>query len=896
MTPVPPGAPASFWLRSRSRLALPVGALAAAAGLLGSPAPGHSLDELAHALGLASGECRVRTADIRWEPSSGALSDLLLGRGLLFLASAPGEETRDVWRARVRVSPEGSVLGVVDAHDLTNTPLGDDHELVVLGPYAAFATRAYGQEQSVTVLSLDGEGPQNKAEKIDDRIMAAITNAQQTGKPGGIGRVDVSFDIPAQAASLAMDASSLAITIFDAYGSHVARLDLARGELFSMSRPGSGKAGDLPSMSRPGSGEVGAQSPSPGMRADASMHLPKRFSHWAVDTLRAVPWIGPAPIAWAEDQALALVDAYRRFTFKANAGSTDVVSTAEPSPPVLDTSQASVDEGHWPPPRIPTIWKQPEAGEGEWQVPDVPWLRKVPGVTADAYAPLYRTFIRPDEERPYVKVILVAMDTRQLDLDMEAGVEDPEPLTGPHGTGRLPRDPAIYRRVAAAFNGAFKTEHGHYGMMVHRRVLLPPVPGAATVVVLEDGRVGMGTWGADRKVGGLVGVDDDGIESFRQNLDALLDRGQVNPTGRSLWGFTLPGKGAQTERSGLCVTTSGHLMYAWGDDVSATALAKAMKMGGCDYAMHLDMNPYHTGFIFAAIEDFSGKRYKTQLLSNAMSIQPDRYVQYSPKDFFYVMVRDPAPPVFPGAPAWAADGGAQPPPHWMPGIWSTRVDAPQGSVELLDLEPGRATWRIRAGAGEAAGAAPARELGEEDAKRALLVVGAGVDGAKHPRGIATDGRLAVPVRGGADSGVVVVGGDGRLSIARAVEAMSIEEHEDALELPLLVWDGKAESMSAGTVEPRAALGETETGRVVIARGTFGSDGPLADALVRAGCTRAVALNRGMHASALLDRTGTPKAPKARYDESVLYAIATPMRPRGFHFDPATLVAQGNKAR
>ena len=68
-------------------------------------------------------------------------------------------------------------------------------------------------------------------------------------------------------------------------------------------------------------------------------------------------------------------------------------------------------------------------------------------------------------------------------------------------------------------------------------------------------------------------MNDGSVVSFRQNLDALLDRGQVNPTGRNLWGFTLPGKGVQTERTGLCVTTSGHLLYAWGDDVSATTLA-----------------------------------------------------------------------------------------------------------------------------------------------------------------------------------------------------------------------------------------------------------------------------------------------------------------------------------
>ena len=43
----------------------------------------------------------------------------------------------------------------------------------------------------------------------------------------------------------------------------------------------------------------------------------------------------------------------------------------------------------------------------------------------------------------------------------------------------------------------------------------------------------------------------------------------------------------------------------------------------------------------------------------------------------------------------------------------------------------------------------------------------------------TDGRPAVPVRGGADSGVVVVGGDGRLSIARGIanygETIAIEQ-------------------------------------------------------------------------------------------------------------------------
>ncbi len=858
------------WIARRAPLLL---ATAGAAGLWAASrgsAPGHDLGELAAALAQAVGPAQVEARDVRWEPSGGVLEDMVRGRWALFLARRAGEDARDVWRARVRTAPDGSVLGVGEAYDLTNTPLGDDHELVVRGEHAAFATRAYGQEQSVTVLDLSGEGAQNRAEKSADRLMAAVTNAQQTGDSEGIARLEITLESPAAGIAMQMGEDTLDLAMYDrdvaAPPTRMARVDVAHGELSSAAA---------------------------GMRAQASVHLPKRFSHWAVDTLRAVPWIGPAPIAWLEDEALEVRDAYRRATFHATGDATDSLASAEPPPPVLDTSQASVEEAHWPPARVPSIWKEPEAGEGEWTPPDVPWLRRVPGAASDAPSAFYQTFVRPDEERPYSKVLLVAMDTRQLDLDMEAGVEDPEPLTGPHGSGRIPRDPAVYRRVAAAFNGAFKTEHGHYGMMVHKRVLLPPVPGSATVMVLDDGRVGLGSWGTDRKVGGIVDVPDQSIASFRQNLEALLDKGLVNPTGRNLWGFTLPGKGAQTERSGLCVTTSGHLLYAWGDDVNATALAKAMKMGGCDYAIHLDMNPYHTGFLFTAIDDF--KKYKSQLLTTGMSIPVDRYIQYAPKDFFYVMVRDPSPPAVDGASPWEADGGSQPPPHWLPGVWTSHVDGPQGPVELLDVEAPRARWAVRAGGLESPAASPVRELTGDDSKRVLFAVRAGVAPEKHPAGLATAGRLVVPARGDADSALFFVGGDGRLSIVRSSEAPALDPaHGDMLELPVAVWDGKARSAASGNVEARAAIGMTATGRVLVARGVFASVAPLADALVRAGCTRALVLDRGTLASAGIDRAGTASPPRSRYDETVVYAIASPLPARAFRFEAANLVAANKR--
>jgi hypothetical protein len=825
-------------------------------------APQQDIGDLAHALGASVGGV-VEPRDVRWEPSEGVTRDFLFGRWCVFLASDAKGGPRDVWRARVTLTPEGRPIEVSDVHDLTGTPLGDDHALVVDGHRAAFATYAFGQEQSVTLFDLSGEGAQNKTTTLADRAMAWVTNVQQTGRGDGVGRVDVTLDTPARAVGLALAGDVLTIDLAEESSRRRLRVDAVRGELVE---------GD-------------------GARAEASRHLPKRMVFWAVDTARAVPWIGPAPIAWLEDKVFALRDDARRFAFRlrgADDAETLAVTTPQATAPVaLDASGAAVDSGDWPPARIPTIWKTTEPGEGEWSVPKLPWAKRATAAApSDAPPAFLRTFVRPDPERPYSRVLLVAMDTRQLDLDMEAGVEDPKPLAGPHGAGHLPRDPAVATRVVAAFNGAFKTEHGNYGMMVHKRVLLPPQPSAASVVVLEDGRVGLGTWPPTTTIGGLRGIRDDAISSFRQNLDPLVDGDEVNPTKRSLWGFTLPGNGAQTERTGLCVTRGGHLVYAWGDDANATAIAQALHMAGCVYGMHLDMNPHHTGFTFTSIEDVRTRKYKADLLSPLMEISPDRYIEYAAKDFFYVMQRDPTPAPVEGA-AWRVDVGTQPAPAWMPAVWGAHVR----DVDLVEVQAGRATWRIRAGAKEPdskAGAVPTRELTGDDAHRVLLSIGLGVSSEHHPAGLATDGKVVLPL--GGRTGALTVTAEGALGIATQDENPSVSAHADLAELPLLVDRGAALTTISGPAGPRAALGLTADGRAFLARGSFASDAPLAAALVSAGCVRAVALDRGARADPVLRRAGTPSPPLASDDATTLFALAAPMAPRAFRFEAEGIAA------
>ena len=380
-------------LRSLRRVATTCAVFAASFAVGRGVAPRKDIVNLAGALSDASAGV-VEPRDVRWEPSSGVVTDFVFGRWALFLASATKGGPRDVWRARVRLTPEGRPLEVADAHDLTGTPLGDDHALVIDDRIAAFATYAFGQEQSVTVLDLAGEGAQNKTTLATDRAMAWVTNVQQTGTGTGVARVDVTLDSPARAIGLALKPGALAIDSADEQGVHRhATLDLAKGEI------------------------DGA-----GMRVEPARHLPKRFVFWAVDTARAVPWIGPAPIAWLEDRVFALRDDARQMVFKLRgADDADTLAGAGDTPKgpppasLLDSSQAAaVDAAEWPPAAIPSIWKSAQPGEGEWVAPKLPWMKKL----GESSAPpaFVRTFVRPDPERPYATVLLVAMDMRQLDL------------------------------------------------------------------------------------------------------------------------------------------------------------------------------------------------------------------------------------------------------------------------------------------------------------------------------------------------------------------------------------------------------------------------------------------------------------------------------------------------
>ncbi|MCP4603861.1 MAG: hypothetical protein GY847_25635 [Proteobacteria bacterium] len=600
------------------------------------------------------------------------LKSALFWQEVLFLGGRDKSKSRDLYRAEIRINREHGILALRNLKNLTDSPAGDEYQLIVSPPYAAVATRALGQVRSLTLLDFRGRPRPDGAEwSIFTRFLACLTDLLETGHIGGVAKTTVRFARPPTRASLSFVTKSavakkIAVTWTDR-------------------------------KSRPRRANVNILDSAPDYEeliATIDVRLPKRPILWIVDTVRSFSWIGPGPIEWAEGRFFSIQDAYRRLIYSLTGDETltmyvDTSDTSEPQP-IANVVPSGLEVGNvtpnpiWPPPAIkPPVFKRVAHGEGIWQPESRDFLRTLPG----APPAIYHSYTRPDRERPYVRVHLFAMDMRQFDLHMVGGYEDPKPTTGSQGTGRIPRRREILSRLVVAFNGAFKTEHGAYGMMVERDILLPPQDDAATIASLEDGRTVMGSW----PIGMTIPTE---MISLRQNMDPLLENGVVNPRRRYLWGFTLDEDitNMHTIRSGFCMTESGVLIYGWGEDLTARTLGVAMNAAGCVYGIHLDMNPFHTAFIYYRFADSpSTKRpsFQAALALKEMRFSPNRYVNGAPKDFFFLTLKDSTPDQ-----EWSSSGLAQPAPAFVPAVFKQNkgqcqmiaIDMTRASVEIL---PGR---------------------------------------------------------------------------------------------------------------------------------------------------------------------------------------------------------------
>lgn len=538
----------------------------------------------------------------------------------------------DIYVVAARLSPEGRLLGIDRADNLTRTNLADESLLTTEGNHAAWAIGDDSRFYRVELADFDGEHvPSGEEWTRLARIQRVLSNWQLTGRREGVGRRSFKLDPAARQLSL-----SLSADVLDAVADeHHITVPLAPGRRIT--------------------GQRFVQ------EDDRGIARPGNLVTWAVDRARDLSWFGDERMQLTKAVAYRALDAIDRAVgVVRKEDATAAAAELGELTTTLPTATTNPETG-WPPaPLVPLVTPSVE-GEGKWYLLDKdPFVRTTPG----APPPLVTTFLRADPGRSESRVYVVEWDPRQVELGMVPGTEEPQSATGEIGNGMIPRNPQLMSRLVAAFNGGFQSTHGDFGMMVDHRMVVPPKPYAATIARLRDGSLGFGTWPYE-----LATPPE--FVSFRQNLTPLVGDDVFNPYGREWWGGVPHDWEDETHtvRSGLCLTREHFVAYFYATQIDHVRLGRAMLAARCNYGLHLDMNQGHTGLELYRVDvaeklpplggkldghwqaegdvnDMPGWRFRgRRLVRNMQLMHFPRYIRRGARDYFYLALR----PVLPGA-------------------------------------------------------------------------------------------------------------------------------------------------------------------------------------------------------------------------------------------------------
>jgi len=598
----------------------------------------------------------------------------------LVRASVRGEPS-DLYLVRARLSPEGALLGIGAASNLTRTPSADESAPIVDGQLAVYTASIEGVTTSVYAFDLSREREFGEDITRAGRAQIAITNWQDTGQLAGIARRGWTFD---------PSPSSLEV-----------RLDRQEIDLLADGRP----------IRLPREGEeplVGADLVRPHRSARAR---PGNLVTWAVDRVRNLSWFGDDRMQRLKATAFAVADALYRVekSVEGDSSAKEIATDLGEIANVKPVNHTDPETG-WPPAPMKPYITPPLPGEGQWVPLDAdPFVLTNPGAPPAFVA----SFIRTDRERQYTRVYVTVWDPRQVEMHMMAGTVEPIGASGEAGPGLIPRTPEVIGRFVAGMNGGFQAMHGEWGMMGDGVVYLPPKPYAATVAALRDGSTGFGEWPAD------PGIPDT-ILSFRQNLTVLVKDEKFNPYGRTWWGGTPPEQTDKVHavRTGICLTREDFIAYFYGTEIAAEVLAQAMIRARCKFGIHLDMNFGHTGLEFyrvgpapnlapvgrplqsdweaeGPVPGLEGWNFRARRMIRGMPLMNfPRYIHREARDFFYLTLRH----VLPGADLGGAVAGEghwrthDLPQHGFPFSLATTTVAPEPErpdfrIEVLKIDP-----------------------------------------------------------------------------------------------------------------------------------------------------------------------------------------------------------------
>jgi hypothetical protein len=269
-------------------------------------------------------------------------------------------------------------------------------------------------------------------------------------------------------------------------------------------------------------------------------------------------------------------------------------------------------------------------GDGVWvPVPDPE--------RPDAPALMYKTLLHPDPERRYAELFIVAMPSALIQLTSVPGTE--EPASDNPATASIPGRGVIPQRqqgeLLAAFNGGFRAEHGHHGMMVNGVTIVPPRADMCSVFGYEDGSLQIGTYSR------LAAQPEKPIW-YRQTPRCMVERGTLHPGLRDPnargWGATLEGE-TVIRRSAIALSEDGQtLLMAVTNFTTARALALGMRAAGGYDVAQLDVNRSFPKFLLFP-RDESGVRRGASLFSGFLYQPAEMIDQPNLRDFFFVTRR-----------------------------------------------------------------------------------------------------------------------------------------------------------------------------------------------------------------------------------------------------------------
>lgn len=297
-------------------------------------------------------------------------------------------------------------------------------------------------------------------------------------------------------------------------------------------------------------------------------------------------------------------------------------ATGPGSPTPTAPSTTAAELRRLPPPTpLTSPSPEPFKGEGQW-TGFGPLVDGLPGA--------YATTVRPDIEHSAISIGVVWFDPAAVRFRLFPGDNSPS-----RPWDRPPYVPVPDRKsLLAAFAGGFRLNESHGGMLLGGKEIRPMRVGAATFAFGLDGKPLLGNWGVEVPINGEY-------DSVRQNLDLIVDDGEMNPLletdPNNQWGFTGPSNNSYVWRSGVGILPDGAIVWVGGNGLSVVSLAKVFVRIGAERAMQLEINREWVQLNTYTLTP-EGKIFGKRLLTG-MRGPDNRWLDRDTRDFVAVFAR-----------------------------------------------------------------------------------------------------------------------------------------------------------------------------------------------------------------------------------------------------------------